>query len=186
MTIVEPPALYEAAFRGEPLERTVSPAPLNTQDAFWTIGDWPICMPAVVSPAVLRLQRVIREMRERTGWSARRLAEIVGSSHTTIINAENGRPLVSGHSGDLRQRLVESHDLIERVYVLVDRDPERTATILATAPETGRLSAVEELRDSGDPGRAYLAALDVIRPRRTGLVVGDRPRRDGPTTALHD
>jgi hypothetical protein len=92
---------------------------------------------------------------------------------------------VSGHSGDLRQRLVEAHDLIERVYVLVDRDHERTATVLATAA-TGRRSAVEELLATGDPGQAYLAALDAIRPRRTGLLVGDRPRRDGPTTALHD
>lgn len=185
MTIVEAPALYEAAFRGEPLQRTVFPPPLNTHDTFWTIGYWPIGVPAVVSPAVPRLQRVIREMRERTGWSARRLAEIVGSSHTTIINAENGRPLVSGHSGDLRQRLVEAHDLVERVYILVERDPERTAAILATA-STGRRSAVEELRETGDPGRAYLAALDAIRPRRTGLLVGNRPRRDGPTTALHE
>jgi len=185
MTVAEAPALYDAAFRGEPLQRTVFPEPLNTRDTIWTIGDWPIRVPAVVSPAVPRLQRVIREMRERTGWSARRLAEIVGTSHTTIINAENGRPLVSGHSGDLRQRLVETHDLIERVYVLVERDPVRTATILAVAP-TGRRSAVEELRETGDPGRAYLAALDAIRPRRGWLLVGDRPRRDGPTTALHD
>src|SRR5579863_397444 len=102
MTVVEAPALYEAAFRGEPLQRTVFPEPLNTHDTIWTIGVWPIRVPAVVSPAVPRLQRVVREMRERTGWSARRLADIVGSSHTTIINAENGRPLVSGHSGDLR------------------------------------------------------------------------------------
>jgi len=186
MIVVEAPALYEAAFQGEPLQRTVFPEPLNTHDTFWTIGDWPIRVPAVVSPAVPGLQRVIREMRYRTGWSARRLAEIIGSSHTTIINAESGRPLVSGHSGNLRQRLVEAHDLIERVFVLVNRDPERTATILATAPGPGRHSAVEELRETGDPGRAYLAALDAIRPRRTGLLVGDRPRWDGPTTALHD
>jgi hypothetical protein len=186
MTVVEAPAFYEAAFRGEPLQRTVLPPPLNTQDTIWTIGAWPIRLPDVVSPTVPRLQRVIREIRERTGWSARGLAEIVGSSHTTIINAENGRPLVRGHSGDLHQRLVGAHDLIERVYVLVDRDPERTAAILATVPGTGRRSAVQELRESGDPGRAYLAALDAIRPRRTGLLVGDRPRGNGPTTALHE
>jgi transcriptional regulator with XRE-family HTH domain len=185
MTVAEAPALYDAAFRGGPFQRTVFPEPLNTHDTFWTIGDWPIAVPAVVPHAVPRLQRVIKEMRERTGWSARHLAEIVGSSHTTILNAENGRPLVSGHSGDLRQRLVQAHDLIERVYILVDRDPERTANVLATSA-TGRRSAVEELSETGDPGRAYLVALDAIRPRRSGLLAGDRPRRDGPTTALHD
>jgi len=132
-----------------------------------------------------RLQRIIREVRDRTGWSARRLAEVVGSSHTTILNTENGRPLISGHSGDLGQRLVEIHDLVERVYLLVDRDPERTASALATAPP-GRSSAVEELKATGDPSRAYLAVLDSLRPRRPGLLIGSRPRRDGPTTALHE
>ncbi len=185
MTVIEVPVLYEEAFRGEPLQRTVFPEPLRTHDSIWTIGDWPISVPAVVSHAVPWLQRIIQEIRERTGWSARRLAEVVGSTHTTISKAENGRPLMSGHSGDLRQRLIEAHDLIERVYVLVGRDPEKTGTILATAP-TGRRSAVEELRETGDLGRAYLAALDTIRPRPTGLLVGDRPRPDGPTTALHD
>lgn len=184
MTAVDAP-LYEATFRGEPLQRTVFPPPLNTHGTFWTIGDWPLRMPDVVPQAVPRLQRVVQEMREKTGWSARRLAEIVGTSHTTILNAENGRPLVSGHSGDLRQRLVQTHDLIERVYVLVQRDPEQTAAILAAAP-AGRRDAIEELRVTGDPGRAYLAVLDALRPRRTGLLVGNRPRRDGPTTALHD
>ena len=46
MTVAEAPALYEAAFRGEPLQRTVFPEPLNTHDTFWTIGDWPIRVPS--------------------------------------------------------------------------------------------------------------------------------------------
>jgi hypothetical protein len=185
MTVAEAPAFYEAAFRGRPLLRTVFPEPLNMHETIWTVGDWPIGVPPVVPQAIPRLQRVIKEMRDRTGWSSRRLAEVVGSTHTTILNAENGRPLVSGHSGDLRERLVETHDLIERVYVLVDRDPGRTAAVLGTS-QPGQCSAVEELIQTGDPGRAYLAALDAIRPRRPGPLIGDRPRRDGPTTALHD
>jgi hypothetical protein len=185
MTVDEAPALYDGALRGAPLLRAVFPEPLNTQRTFWTLGDWPIVLRAPVPNAAPRLQRMIKEMRDRTGWSARRLAEVVGSTHTTILNAENGRPLVSGHSGDLRQRLVETYDLIERVYVLADRDPDKTAAVLATAPP-GRRSAVEELRAARDPGRAYLAALDAIRPRQAGLLVGGRQRRDGPSTALHE
>lgn len=185
MTVVEAPALYEAAFRGEPLQRTVFPEPVNTTATFWTIGDWPIRVPPPVPHAMPRLQRVIQEVRSWTGWSARRLADVVGSTHTTIIGAENGRPLVTGHSGDLRQRLVDLHDVVERVYLLTGRDPQQAASILSTSPLNGR-SAVAELRESGDPGRAYIAALDVLRPRRTGLLVGNRPRRDGPTTALHE
>jgi|GEM_PF-5914559 len=49
-----------------------------------------------------------------------------------------------------------------------------------------RVWAVDELMSSGEAGRAYIAALDVMLPRRPGLIVGDRPRRDGRTTALHE
>lgn len=185
MTVAEAPALYEAAVRGEPLQRTVFPEPLNTAATIWTIGDWPIAVPAPVPHAIPRLQRVINEIRKRTGWSARRLADIVASSHTTILNAENGRPVVSGHSGDLRQRLLQVHDVVERVYLLADRDPRQTETVLSTAPPNRR-SAVDELAATGDAGRAYLAALDVLHPRRPGLIVGTRPRQDGQTTALHE
>ncbi|OYV67590.1 MAG: hypothetical protein B7X09_00995, partial [Acidiphilium sp. 21-66-27] len=77
--------------RGEPLQRTVFPEPINMTTTFWTIGDWPIRVPEPVSHAMPRLQRIIQDVRSRTGWSARRLAEVVSSTHTTILNAENGR-----------------------------------------------------------------------------------------------
>jgi hypothetical protein len=185
MTVTDDPGLFDYALRGEPLPRMVFPEPLDTRNSFWTVGNWSIGLPFVVPQAAPQLQRVIREIRGWTGWSARRLADVVGSSHTTVRNAENGRPLVSGHSGDLRQRLVAIHDLVERIYVLVDRDAERTATLLTTAPP-GRCSAVEELRATGDAGRAYIALLDTLRPRRVGLLTGGRPRRDVATTALHE
>jgi hypothetical protein len=185
LTVAEAPALYEAAVRGEPLQRSVFAEPLNTTSTFWTVGDWPIRVPPPVPHMMPRLQRVIHEVRDWTGWSARRLADIVGSTHTTIINAENGRPLLTGHSGDLRQRLLDLHDLVERVYLLAGRDSQQAASVLSTSPPNGR-SAVDELRETGDPGRAYIVVLDVLRPRRTGLLIGSRPRRDGPTTALHE
>ena len=185
MTLVEAPTFYEAAVQGEPLRRSVFPPRLNMQELIWTIGDWPLRVPEAAPRSIPGLQGIIADTRGWTGWSARRLADIVGCSHTTIINAENGRPLVSGHSGDLRQRLVAIHDLVERVYVLADRDRERTGTLLDSAL-AGRRSAIDELRAGGDPGQAYLVALDLLRPRRTGLLVSDRPRRAGPTTALHE
>jgi len=185
VTVADIPTMYEDAFGGEPLLCTVVPKLLDTELDIWTVGQWPIRVPRHVPRTVPSLPQVIREVRERTGWSARRLAEVAGSTHTTIISAENGRAVTSGHSGDLRQRLVDLHAVVERVFLLVERDSEATATILSTAPATGR-SAVDELRSTGDAGRAYIAALDVLRPHRSGLLVGDRPRRDGPTTALHE
>lgn len=93
------------------------------------------------------------------------------SSHTTILHAEKGRPLVSGHSGDLARRLMELHDLVERVFALVEGDPERTGAVLGTAPR-GRQSPLDELR-RGDPTRAYLAVLDNLRSRRPRPPAGD-------------
>lgn len=185
MSIADAPALYEAAVRGEPLQRAVFPPPLNTNDDFWTLGDWPIKVPRPVPQVMPDLERIVKEVREWTGWSARRLADVVESTHTTILRAENGRPLMPGHSGDLRERLFDLHNLVERVFLVVGRDSERTAAVLSTSPPNRR-SAADEFRATADPGRAYIAAIDVMRPRRPGLLVGDRPRQDGPTTALHE
>ena len=185
MTLAEVPALYEETIRGEPFERAVLRDLLDTATKFWTIGDWPIDVPAPVPHATPRLQRVISEIRGWTGWSARRLAEVADSSHTTILNAENGRPLVSAHSGDLRHRLLDLHDVVERTYLLAGRDPHQTDNLLTTASPKGR-SAVQELVETGDAGRAYIAVLDALRPRQAGLFVADRPRQDGRTTALHE
>jgi hypothetical protein len=185
VTLVVDPTCYYEAIHGEPLPRRVHAPLLNTETAIWRIGVWPLLLPEPARLGVPRLERAIAQILDWTGWSARRLADLVGCSHTTIINAAKGRPLISGHSGDLRQRVVAVHDLVERVHLLAGRDRGRVHALLETAP-AGRRSGVDELRAGGDAGQAYLSVLDVLRPRRTGLLVGDRPRRVGPTTALHD
>jgi hypothetical protein len=130
------------------------------------------------------MQHVVRQIRDWTGWSSRRLAEVVDTSHTTILGVENGRPLVGGHSGDLRDRLTDTHEVIERIWALAGSDPNLMRRLVETAPP-GQRSAIAELA-AGDPDRAYLAALEVLRPRTPGLLVGDRPRQRGATVALHD
>jgi transcriptional regulator with XRE-family HTH domain len=175
--------IYDTAIHGEPLQRAVFPPPLNTHSSFWTLGGWPIVLPAPDLQPAPSMQQVVRQIRQWTGWSTRRVAEVLETSHTTIRAVENGRALVGGHSGDLRRRLAEAHEVVERVFLLAGRDPARVATILESA-SPGHRSAAEELR-TRNPARAYLAVVDVLRPRRPGLVVGDRPRRDGATAALH-
>ena len=185
MTLVEStPTLYEEALRGEPLARVIFPERLNTHASFWNLGDWRIVLPAPLARPSPGVQRIVRQLREWTGWSARRLAEVVGTSHTTILSVENGRPLVGGHSGDLRDRLTDAHAVIERVHLLAGRDPDMLTRLLETAPPGGTAAIVE--LEAGEPGRAYLAALEVLRPRTPGLLVGDRPRRSGGSAALHD
>jgi hypothetical protein len=46
------------------------------------------------------------------------------------------------------------------------------------------IGLVEDL--PGRPEEAYLAAIDALRPRPTGMLTGSRPRRSGATAALHD
>jgi hypothetical protein len=175
---------YEEVARGEPFDRVVLPPAINTDSALWTLGDWSLVFPAHEVLPAPDMQWAAKQVREWTTWSTRRLAEALGTSHTTVRAIESGRQLVEGHSGDLRRRLVATHSVIERVYVLANRDAVRTTAILDTTLP-GQSSPVDELR-SGHPNRAYLAAIDILRPRRPGLIVGDRPRRGGAPVALHE
>ncbi|MGO9790872.1 MAG: hypothetical protein ACLP8S_15660 [Solirubrobacteraceae bacterium] len=101
-----------------------------------------------------------------------------------VLNAEAGRPLLALRSGDLRRRVGEVHDVVERDHLLAEQDPGATSRLLAAAPSRGQ-SAVDALC-AGRPETAYLAAIDALRPRPTGMLTGSRPRRSGATAALHD
>ncbi len=183
MIAVDAPTLYDQAIRGEPFARPVFPEHLNTRASFWTLGEWRIILPATAPLATPGMERIVKQIREWTGWSARRLADVVRTSHTTILSAENGRPLIGGHSGDLQRRLIDVHGVVERIHLLAGRNSKALARLLETgSPET---SAIEEL-EADHPARAYLAAIEVLRPRTPGLLVGDHPRQSGGTAALHD
>jgi hypothetical protein len=184
MTTLDAPTIYDEALYGEPLELPMLPRTLNTNGDMWTVGEWSIVVPATVALRAPDVQRMIADIRAWTRWSSRQLARILGTSHTTVLSAEAGRPLMEARTGDLRHRAGGVHDVVERVFLLTGRDPAATARTLATSPPGGP-SAADSLRD-GNPERAYLSAIDVLRPRRTGLLVGDRPRREGATSALHD
>lgn len=186
MTTVAP-TIYDDAMSGELLEGVVDSPPLDTSLSspfLWALGGWKLVLPVPDIRAVPELQLMARQVRSWTGWSTRKLAGVVGTTHTTIQAVENGRPLVEGRSGNLRQRLTSAYELIERVYLLAGRDADQVAAILDTAPPDRR-SPVDELR-FGDSARAYLAVVDVLRPRRPGLIVGNRPRRGGATAPLHE
>ena len=175
--------LYEDAVRGEPLGRAIVPPVLDTESTLWTLGGWTLVLPVPEVLPAPGMQRMTRQIRDWTGWSTRKLADVLRTSHTTVQAIENGRRLMDGHSGDLWRRLTDAHDAIERTWLLVDRDPQRVALVLDDG-SSGH-TPVEELR-RGDPASAYLAVVDTLRPRRPGLIVGDRPRRGDATSALHE
>ncbi|MGI8429975.1 MAG: hypothetical protein ACR2OB_11895 [Solirubrobacteraceae bacterium] len=176
--------IYDEALLGEPLGLPVRHRTLDTNRPFWIVGDWFLVLPTTVVRRAPDVQRMISEVRASTGWSSRQLARVLGTSHTTVLNAEAGRPLLALRSGDLRRRVGEVHDVVERVHVLAQRDADATSRLLATAPRRGQ-SAVDALR-AGRPQKAYLAAIDALTPRPNGMLTGGRPRRPGATAALHD
>jgi hypothetical protein len=181
---LERPTIYDETLHGEPLGLPVRQHALNTNRQLWTLGEWILVLPVTAVRRAPDVQRMITEMRAWTGWSKRQLAPVLGTSHTTIVNAEGGRPLLEVRSGDLRRRVPGAHDLIRRVFLLAGRDAQTTARVLETAPANGA-SPVDALR-SGNSQQAYLAAIDALRPRPTGMLVGGRPRRSGATAALHE
>ncbi len=183
-TVPDTANLLNDALVGSPLECIVVRPHLNTRLALWIVGDWNAVFPTLAPRRAPDLQRMVFKLREWTGWSARQLGDVIGTSHTTVYGIEAGRRVTEGHSGDLRCHIADAYDVIERIFLLGGRDPNATARLLETAP-VGRRSAVEELQ-AGQPSRAYLAAIDVLRPRLPGLLVAEHPRQTGATSALHE
>ena len=177
--------LYDAALRGEPLHRPVPQPPIDTRGRIWRVGDWAVDLPSSPPRPAPEAARLIALVRDRTGWSARRLAEVLRVSHSTVLRIADGQRPEAAHSGDLPLRLRKTYDVVDRIYLLLRRDPAATARTLDDAPP-GRRSPAEELRD-GNPAEAYLAAIDILGPPRPpGLLTGDRPRGDGATAPLHE
>jgi hypothetical protein len=177
--------LYDTAFSGEPVQRTVMRPAIDTRGDIWRVGGWDVAVPLSPPRPVPEATRLIMLIRDRTGWSHRKLAEILPVSHTTVRRIAGGQQPESAHSGDLPAKLRDTYDVIDRIYLLLARDPQATARVLDGALP-GRSSPWEALR-SGNPADAYLAAIDVLRPpRSTGLLTGDRPRRENATAPLHE
>jgi transcriptional regulator with XRE-family HTH domain len=177
--------LYDTALLGEPLLRAIQRPTIDTRGPIWRVGDWAVDLPPALPRPVPETARLITLIRDRTGWSARKLADVLRVSHSTVRRLARGQRPETAHSGDLPIRLRNTYDVVDRVHLLVARDPVATARTLEDAPP-GRCSPVEELR-VGKPGDAYLAAIDILRPTRpTGLLTGSRPRRDGATAPLHE
>jgi hypothetical protein len=180
----EAQAVWQEALQGKPFiaRRPGSEVVADFESWWWvTLAKrWPRPAP---DPQVM-----LHELRQWTGWSTRQTADALGTTHTTVLGVERGRPLLRSRSGDLRQRIVDTHDIVSRLFVLAGRDPRRTADALGAAAPSQR-RAIDHLRE-GAPNAAYLVALDVLQPRAArqgGLLVGSRPARPGTaTTPLTD
>jgi transcriptional regulator with XRE-family HTH domain len=125
---------------------------------------------------------LLRQVNELTGWSFRDIAELVGTSHTTVGKLANGAAATS-RSADAAERIAPLLEVLTRVSRLVapGRDLNSVLNELGPGGETPR-----DVLRSGDWSRALLSAMDVIngpRPARPQLRPG--VRRERATRELH-
>lgn len=177
-------AMFGAMELGEQFEQAIVLPPFDMSKNIWTVGWWPIIFPDIVPRAAPNIQIMVKKLRARTGWSARTLADVLKTSHTTILEIERGRSLKEGHSGDLGRRVIDAYEVVERVYLLTGKSVGETARVMRSSCANGN-TPVEELQ-AQELGRAYLAVVDVLHPRPRGLIVGDHPKQGDAIVALHD
>lgn len=162
---------------------TVDKKPVERTQA--SIFDLWVHLPEPLAQPAPLVQRLTRNIRQWTGWSQRRLAKALGATHPTIRALEEGRS--AGRTKDLFDRLVETHDVVERVFLIADRDVKETDRLLTTSPGDPLPSALD-LLEARQPAEAYVAAMEVLRPRRqTTMMRGLWPARAGESsTALSE
>ncbi|MCL5047516.1 MAG: hypothetical protein M1374_01780 [Firmicutes bacterium] len=174
--LIDLSALYEEALHGEPVWQPVANTSLDTRPSIWVIGN------ATGSELLRELQRMIDDICGWTKWSTDRLTDVIGCGYGKVIAGEKSKPLFSC---DMRQRLDLLHCLVERTYFLTNQNIDQTRATL-DAVLSSRQNTLEEYFSIDNFAEVYLSVLDAIQPRQTGLLVGDRLRRDAPTTALHE
>lgn len=160
---------------GRSLFAVTRAAASGIEDLFAGCTAW-IALPARPQPTEAlpsRLALLVKESRSLTGWSQRDLAVILGTSHTTVRRLETeGR--ISPRTRDTAARAAQLHGVLARLARLTS-SREQLATVLATPGPAGTPA---DLLRSGDWPRAYLAALDALRPPVRGML------RASPAPAL--
>lgn len=120
---------------------------------------------------------MIREIRDWTGWSDRRLAVALGITHPTVAALAKGTSV--GRPADVEQ-IAALHDVVRQVYLLCGKDPSETDRVLASRGESGPHAF--ELVSKGEMVAGYLAALDVARPRSSHKMLSSRLPKAVPGT----
>jgi hypothetical protein len=123
---------------------------------------------------------MLRRVHELTEWSFRDIAEVLGTSHTTVGKLANGAlPTVRSHAA--AERIEPLLDVLGRLSQLVA--PGRSLVSVLDEPSLDG-ETVRELLRAGDWSRALLTAMDVIngprlaRPQLRPGVRHERPTRE--------
>lgn len=160
----------------QPFDKTSSPVnPPSNRSPF----DLGVVIGRVAEAFVPEAEGLTSEIQSMTGWSDRTIATALGTTHPTV-----GKLLTGGKvRSEIRQRVVPVHDLISRIYALVEGDPTAVDRVIRAKPDPAL-----DLLNIGEISKAYLRAVEEIRPRRTtGLMIGSRPRKQhGASVPLFD
>jgi hypothetical protein len=151
------------------------------RDRAGTVYDVPeIVIPRWQPPTLKTFARMANELQEWTGWSLRRLADVLGTTHPTAKSLLDGSRQAGSRNPALLHRLERAHGVIHRIHVLAGQDVQRTAAALDALTTEG---CAADLIPQDEPDRAYLAGLEALRPsRQNGMLVGSRPVKPGTGT----
>lgn len=133
-------------------------------------------------PAPIPFAARISQVRELTGWSFRDLAEVLGTSHTTVGKLAN-RGVVTARSQAAADRIEPLLEVLIRLAGALE--PGRSLLSVLASPTTYGAYALELLK-AGEWSRALLVGLDAARgprPKRPHLGT-DLPKLDA-TMELH-
>lgn len=190
MTLTFAPATVGAPDIAEPADDTLpgpwtlphrrEPTPLTQ----FAAPDWTIAPSTPTEFPSVQVQ--LRQIKDWTGWSSRTLGRLTGTTHPTIEAVLEGRSRLT-RIPDTARRISVLHRLIVRLLVVAHGDLEMLVRVLSEPPGDDRPPATE-LFTAGDLAGAYVAALDVLRPPRTGNMMRSVfPAQPGKaTSAFHD
>jgi hypothetical protein len=126
-----------------------------------------IVLPARVAPPASTLSSLTQRCRSLTGWSTRDLADVLGTSHTTVQMFESsGR--VTARSRNAASRVGPLLRVLSRL-ARVAGSQERLALALATSLDTGDKPI--DLLSQQEWARALTVGLDVLRGPRPAMLV---------------
>ncbi len=163
-----------------PADPTVT-SQLSVSSPQWGMDDF-VRLPEVKPQPTRRVQTMIRDIRDRTGWSDRRIAVGLGITHPTVAAIAKGTS--AGRPSDVEQ-IAALHEVVLQVYLLCGKDPSETDRVFATRSGPG--PSAFDLVSKGDIAAGYLAALDVARPRSGGKMLSSRlPSAFRGTVPLHE
>lgn len=142
-------------------------------DAFLSqFTSW-LVLPAVPASPPSRLPALVQRVRALTGWSTRDLAEIIGTSHTTVRMFEtSGR--VTSRSRDAASRVRPLLSVLVRL-VRIAGSPAALALALETSADAGERAV--DLLAAGDWAKGFVVATDVINGPRPDMLA---PSDDWP------